>query len=320
MSSSLPQTRLDLTAWIRDHLHLPAAVETELLSAFDAVFSAYERQWRDSKQDAIQALCAGFAEKMARATRELQRKEATASSITTYFEQLVADLTEKSQRDQKTMLMNFSRFSEQLESFLSLEQRGRVCAVGLVDITQFKWYNDTLGHATGDRIIIQVAHLLREQVRADDLIARDRTGVRTRELHARFGGDEFCFLITDLADEQQAVAIGERFRQAVRQFDWKSEDPGLAERPVSVDVGLVCLRLGPVAGRRGIARHLASALLHRADELMYEAKGERTDGVRFVRSQLVDGKLVDEEPRWKPGRGGEVAYERERDTRRTKRA
>ena len=49
---------------------------------------------------------------------------------------------------------HFRRFIEQLEAFLALEQRGHWCAVGLVDITSFKWYNDTLGHALGDRIMI----------------------------------------------------------------------------------------------------------------------------------------------------------------------
>src|SRR5438045_5923759 len=98
--------------------------------------------------------------------------------------------------------MNFGRFTEQLESFLSLEQRGRWCAAGLVDITGFKWYNDALGHTVGDRIIERVAALLREQVRSDDLLAQERPSVqpRSKDLHARFGEDEFCFLIPDLAE------------------------------------------------------------------------------------------------------------------------
>ena len=69
--------------------------------------------------------------------------------------------------------MNFRRFIEQVEAFLALEQRGRWCAIGLVDINSFKWYNDTLGHAAGDKIIDRVARLLREQVRSDDLIAQE---------------------------------------------------------------------------------------------------------------------------------------------------
>ena len=145
--------------------------------------------------------------------------------------------------------MNFASFTEQLESFLSFEQRGRWCAVGLVDINSFKWYNDALGHAIGDRIIVRVAQLLREQVRAQDVLVQERPE-HARELHARFGGDEFCFLIPDLADHRQAYAIAERFREAVERYDWTIEDHRLAARPVRVDVGVVCLRLGGITERR----------------------------------------------------------------------
>src|SRR5216684_4469078 len=140
-----PQTRNELQAWVRAHLHLRPDVEAALLTA----------------------------------------KDTTVSSISRYFEALVADLTDKSNRDPKTKLMNFARFNEQLESFLALEQRGRWCAIGLVDITGFKWYNDALGHTVGDRIIERVAALLREQVRSDDLLAQERpTGQpRSKDLH-----------------------------------------------------------------------------------------------------------------------------------------
>src|SRR5438034_10139773 len=211
-----PQTRYDLQAWVREHLHLQPQLETTLLAAIDAVFTRHERLWQESKQEAIQALSAGFADKMTKVKHELSANEATDSSIERYFEQLVADLTDKSHRDPKTKLMNFGRFTEQLESFLALEQRGRWCAIGLVDITGFKWYNDALGHPVGDRIIERVAALLREQARSDDLLAQERLGhasqerpgPRSRDLHARFGGDEFCFLIPDLAACHQAHSIG----------------------------------------------------------------------------------------------------------------
>jgi len=191
----LPQTRNDLQAWVHDRLALSPATETSLVAAIDAVFTRHERLWQESKQEAIIALSAGFADKMAHVQTELSAKDATVSSISRYFEALVADLTDKSHRDPKTKLMNFGRFTEQLESFLALEQRGRWCAVGLVDITGFKWYNDALGHAVGDRIIERVAALLREQVRTDDLLAQERVGVlaqenpvtRSKDLHARFG-------------------------------------------------------------------------------------------------------------------------------------
>jgi diguanylate cyclase (GGDEF)-like protein len=284
-----PQTRAELQSWVRGHLHLPAAVEAELLQAIDAVFSRHERLWQESKHEAIQALSAGFADKMARV---MSAKDATVSSISRYFEALVADLTEKAHRDPKTKLMNVARFTEQLESFLALEQRGRWSAVGLVDITGFKWYNDALGHTVGDRIIERVAQILREQARSDDVIAQER-GKRSEDLHARFGGDEFCFLIPDLAECSQAHAIGERFREAVERYDWTLEDQRIAAQPVRVDVGVVCLRLGRVADRRFIARRLAADLIQRADKLMYEAKGERANHIYLMRAEVKDGVLID---------------------------
>src|ERR671910_2229700 len=257
-----PSTRSELHQWVRERLHLPAQQELGLLEAIDSVFLKHERLWQQSKQEAIQAVSAGFTERMNKMREELSARDATVSSISRYFEELVADLTDRVHRDPKTRLMNFRRFIEQLEAFLALEQRGRWCAVGLVDITSFKWYNDTLGHALGDRIIERVAKLLREQVRGDDLIAQESPDLRgAQELHARFGGDEFCFLIPDLDHYSAAWVIAERFREAVERFDWTSEDARLIERPVNVDVGVVCLMLGPVTERRHLARQFAHDLL-----------------------------------------------------------
>jgi diguanylate cyclase (GGDEF)-like protein len=288
--ASPPQTRNQLQHWVREHLQLAPATQIELLAAIDAVFERQERLWQESKQEAVQALSAGFADKMARAKNELSAKDATVSSIAQYFEKLVADLTDKTQRDPKTKLMNFSRFTEQLESFLALEQRGKWCAVGLVDITGFKWYNDALGHAVGDRIIERVAQLLREQARSDDIIARERAN-GAKDLHARFGGDEFCFLIPDLDEYHQAYAIAERFREAVDRYDWTTEDRRLAVQPVRVDVGVVCLQLGPVAERRFVARRLSAGLIQGADRLMYDAKNERASHIYLMRLRVENGDL-----------------------------
>ena len=289
-----PETRSDLHQWIRERMHLPPAQEQVLLDAIDNVFLQHERLWQQSKQEAIQAVSTGLNERLNRLRDELQARDATVSSIARYFEDLVADLTDRVHRDPKTRLMNFRRFIEQLEAFLALEQRGRWCAVGLVDITSFKWYNDTLGHNLGDRIIERVARLLREQVRSDDLIAQESPDLRgSQELHARFGGDEFCFLIPDLDHFSAAWVIAERFREAVQRFDWTSEDPRLSEKPVNVDVGVVCLLLGPVNERRHLAREMAHELLERADKLMYEAKGERAGHIYPVRVKIEEGRLVE---------------------------
>ena len=289
-----PQTRSELQQWVRDRMHLPAGQEQALLDAIDNVFMKHERLWQQSKQEAIQAVSAGFTDRLNRLRDELSARDATVSSIARYFEDLVADLTDRVHRDPKTRLMNFKRFIEQVEAFLALEQRGRWCAIGLVDINSFKWYNDTLGHAAGDKIIDRVARLLREQVRSDDLIAQEAVDVRAnQDLHARFGGDEFCFLIPDLDECRAAWVIAERFRQAVEQYDWTVDDSRLADKPVRVDIGIVCLMLTDVAERRPMAHQLAQELLERADKLMYEAKQERADHIHPLSVRIENGTLVE---------------------------
>ncbi|MFB3853023.1 MAG: GGDEF domain-containing protein [Vicinamibacterales bacterium] len=287
-----PRDRSELEAWIRSSLALPARRERELLDAIALVLDRQHRMWQESKDEAIRAIAAGFTEKLARLREELSARNATVSNIGQYFESLVAELTERSHRDPKTKLMNFDWFMSQLESFLEVEQRVRWCAIGLVDIHGFKQYNDVLGHAVGDRIIERVARLLAEQIRSDDLIAQDGPKSRRPELHARFGGDEFCFLIPDLGEDVQARAVADRFRRAVGRYDWKQVDPRLADQPVRVDVGVVCLWMGSPSERRFSARRLALELVDRADKLMYDAKGDESGDVRILRVRIEDGHLA----------------------------
>ena len=291
-ASGPPRTTADLRQWVREHLGLDDARVTKLIQAFDHVVARQRQLLEESKHDAIRALSEGFAAKMERLQRQLTEKDVTVSNIARYFEEVVADLTEKSHHDPKTKLLNFDWFMERLESFLAVEQRVRWCGVGVVDITSFKWYNDTLGHATGDRIIERVARILSDQIRSEDFLALERGG-EARDLHARFGGDEFCFLIPDLPGCAEAFEIADRFKDAVEAHDWTRDDRRLASRPVRVDVGVVCLRLGDVVERRGVARKLAAELIHRADTLMYGAKGKRAEHVFATAVRVERGELVE---------------------------
>ncbi|CAN5467775.1 hypothetical protein BH23ACI1_BH23ACI1_30470 [soil metagenome] len=287
-----PRTAADLRQWIRERLALAPESETALFHAIEEVVTNQRQLVEESKHDAIRALSEGFAEKMARLQRQLTEKDVTVSNIARYFEDVVAELTDKSHRDPKTKLLNFDWFMERLESFLAVEQRVRWCGVGVVDISSFKWYNDTLGHSIGDRIIERVARILSDQIRSEDFLALER-GSDARDLHARFGGDEFCFLIPDLPGCGAAVEIADRFKEAVEAHDWSRDERRLATRPVRVDVGVVCLQLGKVTERRGVARKLAAELIHKADQLMYNAKGQRAERVHRSAVRIVDGGLVD---------------------------
>jgi diguanylate cyclase (GGDEF)-like protein len=288
----LPRSLDDLRDWVRDRLGLSGTREAELMQAMEHVLSRQRQLVEESKHEAIRALSEGFAAKMDRLQSQLTEKDVTVSNIARYFEEIVADLTERAHRDPKTKLLNFDWFMERLESFLAVEQRVRWCAVGVVDITSFKQYNDTLGHAAGDRIIERVARILSDQIRSEDFLAVERAGTG-RDLHARFGGDEFCFLIPDLPGCLEAVDIAGRFKESVEGFDWSREDRRLSSSPVMVDVGVICLQLGAVTERRGAARALSSELIHRADQLMYEAKGVRAATVHSAAVRVENGGLID---------------------------
>ena len=291
-AAASPRSTADLRAWVREHLGLDEQQEAELFRAIDTVVASQRQLVEESKHEAIRAMSEGFAEKMARLQRQLTEKDVTVSNIARYFEEVVAGLTEKSHRDPKTKLLNFDWFMERVESFLAVEQRVRWCGVGVVDINSFKSYNDTLGHAVGDKIIERVARILSDQIRSEDYLALERSG-DSRDLHARFGGDEFCFLIPDLPGCVEAVDIADRFKEAVEGHDWSRDDRRLAARPVHVDVGVVCLHLGPVAERRGVARKLAAELIHRADQLMYDAKTSKAAHVYPTAVRVQGGGLAE---------------------------
>lgn len=287
IQTKLPRTTDELRTWVAREFRMSRSERDELVRGIESVLEWQRDRLESSKAEAMRALSEGFAEKVRHLHSQLSEKEHRVSAIARYFEDVVADLSDKSQRDPKTKLFRFDAFRQRFEAYLAAEQRVQCIGVGVVDINRFKIYNDTLGHAIGDRIIERVACLLSEKVRSEDLIASDRAGA-SRDLHARLGGDEFCFVITDLARPDTACLIGNRYKRAVEGYDWSREHEQLAERPVKIDVGIVCLELGAVAERRAHAPALVDALLDQADQLMYSAKKVSATSV-YIRSMRIEG-------------------------------
>jgi diguanylate cyclase (GGDEF)-like protein len=283
-------TRADLHDWIHKRLSLPAGTEQALLDAIDQVLFHYERVWRESKDEAVRAVANGSAQLTTRMRDELNAREKTSRNVTLYFERLVTDLTERTHRDVKTQLLNFRHFMEHAALCLNAERRGPWCALGVADITSFKAHNDRLGHAAGDRIIEAVAGLLRSEVRSSDRIAHPQhEGESTPPLHARFGGDEFCFFLSDLDQAATAQAVADRFWKAVAGYDWSTIDPRLRRMAVNVDIGIACLHLGDGSRRHDGAQQLAEELFARADKRLYSVK--RGKGQRIASEWLrIEGQ------------------------------
>ncbi len=119
--------------------------------------------------------------------------------------------------DGLTNLPNRALFLDRLQQALSLSKRhpNYKFAVLLIDVDEFKIINDSLGHAAGDDLLIQIGQRLKESVRRADTVSRPRTSdVPDRPANddtlARLGGDEFTILLDDIRDPIEAVRVAER--------------------------------------------------------------------------------------------------------------
>lgn len=116
---------------------------------------------------------------------------------------LACRIAEKnSQQDLLTGLLNRRGIEARLSRFVEQTQSaGKQVVFGLIDINELKAINDTHGHPVGDKALREVASVMRRNVRSNDLVAR-------------FGGDEFCVVME--ADKSDVVHVMERIRQTVQ--------------------------------------------------------------------------------------------------------
>jgi diguanylate cyclase (GGDEF)-like protein len=109
------------------------------------------------------------------------------------------ELTYQAFHDALTGLPNLPLFKEHLQKVLQRCERKEdsLFAVLFIDLDRFKIVNDNWGHAFGDRVLIEVSHILKECSREIDTVAR-------------LSGDEFTILLEDLQDTTDAVGVAER--------------------------------------------------------------------------------------------------------------
>ncbi len=134
-------------------------------------------------------------------------------------------------------------------------QNGQPVSLIMIDVDQFKSFNDLFGHVAGDRVLAAVARILKKHFRPRDLLVR-------------FGGDEFAVLLPGIGAEE-AFAIAERVRLSVSGSTEESED-SLIQIPVQVSMGVAELAPGGSF----------EALLRAADAALYRAKNAGRNTVR----------------------------------------
>jgi predicted signal transduction protein with EAL and GGDEF domain len=187
------------------------------------------------------------------------------------------DITERKRAEEKlvhqsfhdglTDLPNRALFLDRLQRAVTLARRHTdfKFAVLFIDIDEFKVFNDNLGHAAGDTLLMQIAQRLTASLRGVDTISRPRTG-EEGELFvgestlARPGGDEFTVLLEELHDPSDAIRVAERIQQRLAiPFDFSGQ-----EIVLSVSIGIAFSSNGATE---------AQDVLRDSEIAMYRAKG-----------------------------------------------
>ena len=131
-----------------------------------------------------------------RAELELAGTLSFAAAIALKNSELVEQLHSAATTDELTGLYNRRALEERLAAEISRSLRHQLhTSVLLIDLDRFKVINDTMGHAAGDRLLIQVAKVLRQQCRALDVVGR-------------LGGDEFLVILPMTKPSEAQVFVG----------------------------------------------------------------------------------------------------------------
>jgi diguanylate cyclase (GGDEF)-like protein len=172
-------------------------------------------------------------------------------AILANFANIVCDELELrmiAQVDHLTGALTRRGFTEQVEREIARARRyGRLGTLAMLDLDHFKSVNDTYGHAVGDRVLQQVAEILRSTMRPSDIFGR-------------LGGEEFAILLPETVGDEAVAAI-ERLRQVI------------ADQPIALE-DAATLHVTASFGAAPLAPDIGSfaTWLKRADTLLYAAK------------------------------------------------
>jgi diguanylate cyclase (GGDEF)-like protein/PAS domain S-box-containing protein len=177
-------------------------------------------------------------------------------------------LTHQAFHDPVTGLANRALFVERVRHALARGRReNRGMAVIFLDLDDFKIINDSLGHAAGDDVLVEVSKRLATSIRASDTAAR-------------FGGDEFALLLENVEHRDEAIETAQRVIDALNEPVRAAH----IQLPVSCSAG-ISIVLGDCAA-------FADELIRDADAAMYIAKHDGKNGYRVFEPHMHQGAMA----------------------------
>ncbi|PSN18409.1 response regulator receiver protein [filamentous cyanobacterium CCP5] len=196
--------------------------------------------------------------------RNRSRLMITDHTVAVRIEGIISDISDRKRAEQRlvhdalhdalTQLPNRTLFIERIESALRRKQRhpDYTFAVLFIDLDRFKIVNDSLGHGTGDRLLVEVANRLLQCIRASDTVAR-------------LGGDEFTILLDDIASTTDVINCVKAIQTELKH-------------PITINGNTVFTgsSIGIVVATAAYTN--ACDLLRDADIAMYRAKETRQSG------------------------------------------
>jgi diguanylate cyclase (GGDEF)-like protein len=185
---------------------------------------------------------------------ELEDREKELVKVTEVLQQANERLQLLSTRDALTGVAN----RRGLDDFLDMEWRRAAreesnLSLVMIDVDDFKNFNDTQGHQAGDECLWMVALCLKDCLN------------RGADLVGRYGGEEFLVVLPDTPIEG-AIKVAEAMRQSV-------QDKGMAHTTSPTGAGVVTVSVGVACGEPNMAM-VSNVLLAAADKALYEAKNQ----------------------------------------------
>ncbi len=171
-------------------------------------------------------------------------------------------------QDQLTGLYNRRFFYNQVDRMMAGYTRyGQSMCVLLLDLDNFKQINDNYGHAFGDRVLVDVANILKQQVRNADVLVR-------------FGGEEFVIIFTNTSCHN-GIIFADRIRKEVSELKWNQDNQTVI---VTLSIGLYCLDKECYTPDTPPD---IDQIIHFADTALYKAKEKgRNQVVKFREDML----------------------------------